>query len=106
MKKNYFCFLSKYENKLAKKTKTEGPELNLFSIFPTPIGVINYGDANRRLNRRLVDDIEKEMSTEKSEGRTFSGGKDCCWQSKLGLEEKYDSFVELSKIINDAIANI
>ena len=99
-------FLSKYENKLAKKTKTEGPELSLFSIFPTPIGVINYGDANRRLNRRLVDDIEKEMSTEKSDRRTFSGGKDCCWQSKLGLEKKYDSFVELSKIINDAIVSV
>ena len=98
--------LSSFEHVLAKKSNSEGAELNLFSVFPTPIGVINYGEKNRELNRNLVNDIEVEMNTIPSEQRTFSGGKDCCWQSKLGLERKYDSFKNLSEIIKDAIISV
>ena len=36
-------------------------------IFPSPLGYVNFGEANRDLNRRLIEDIETEMM--QSEGK-------------------------------------
>jgi len=63
----------------------------LIPIFPTPLGVINFGEAARDLNKRLIHDIHEHMNRTKSAQRTFSGTPNT-WQSELGLEKKYESF--------------
>ncbi len=65
-------------------------------IFPTPIGVFNFGAINHDLNCDLVDDTFKEYEFD-PEGKHFSNVNG--WHSRSGLEKEYKSFKKLRSII-------
>ena len=54
--------------------------INFKPIFPSPLGYVNFGEANRDLNKRLIEDIENEMSESEGKKRTFKKNK-MSWQS-------------------------
>ena len=62
------------------------------SIFPSPLGYVNFGEANRELNKQLIKDIEKHRGEDIGKDRTFKKN-DCGWQSDSDMETKYESFV-------------
>ena len=37
------------------------PDVHFKPIFPSPLGYVNFGNANRDLNKRLIQDIETEI---------------------------------------------
>ena len=63
-------------------------------IWPTPFGWANFGEDLRELNKKLVNDIEKERSLDKGKNGTFTNNK-LGWQSKNTMEYRYDSFRQL-----------
>jgi len=65
-------------------------------VFPTPIGIYNFGATNHDLNCSLVDDAFKEYELD-SEGKVFSNVKG--WHSRSGLEREYRSFEKLKSLI-------
>lgn len=67
-------------------------------IFPIPFGYANFGEKIRHFNSDLIRDIEKERSVSKGKKRTFAKNSSG-WQSEVGLENKYESFDQLAKII-------
>ncbi len=71
------------------------------SIFSHPFGYVNFGEKTRELNKRLISDINEEMSKSEGKTRTFCKN-DCAWQSTLGMEKRYDSFNILRTLIDDA----
>jgi hypothetical protein len=96
--------LSKFEEKLRLKNNqqiTNISRLNIAPIFATPISYINFGEQSRKLNERLVDELEIERLNNKNKERTFSGN-DASWQSQLGLEKKYEGFKKLQSVIKSA----
>lgn len=70
--------------------------MNIIKAFPIAISYCLLGRELNQLNISLVNDIEKELSSHSSIERT--GGKDVM-QTKTNLEDKFDSFSQLSKII-------
>ena len=70
------------------------------SIFPSPLGYVNFGEANRELNKQLIKDIEKHRGEDIGKDRTFKKN-DCGWQSDSDMETKYESFDKLRKLIHD-----
>jgi hypothetical protein len=67
-------------------------------LFPVPIGIYNFGENNHNLNVSLVEDIFKEIKSDKAgEDHSNVGG----WHSKPDLEKKYKSFTDLSSILTD-----
>ena len=76
-------------------------DLQVLPIFPTPFGIINFGEQARELNKTLVKNIDDERLNYqvKTETRTFSGTPGA-WQSKLGLENYYDSFSLLRDLVH------
>ena len=75
--------------------------INFKPIFPSPLGYVNFGEANRDLNKRLIEDIENEMSESEGKKRTFKKNK-MSWQSYTGMEKLYSSFEELRMYISDS----
>jgi len=63
-------------------------------LWPTPFGWANFGEDLRELNKKLVDDIEKERSLDEGKSGTFTNNK-LGWQSKNTMEYRYDSFRQL-----------
>jgi len=78
-------------------------DLNVISIFPSPLGVINFGEQSRELNRILVKNIDEEKEKHQTESakRTFSSNE-CSWQSDMNLEKYYDSF----RLLRDLLSQI
>ena len=70
-------------------------------LFPTTLEYKNFGEALRPLNKRLINDIEKEMSISVTKERSFTKN-DNAWQSKAGMEQTYDSFKEFQTILKKA----
>jgi len=68
------------------------------TLFPVPLAIHYFGKQNSDLNSQLVNDTLKENKID-PEGteRSNIGG----WHSSFGMEEKYESFLSLSKIIED-----
>lgn len=74
-------------------------ELQVMSIFPSPLGICNFGEESRDLNKQLIEDIKTERKLDKEgEDRSFAVIEGT-WQSQSGLENKYSSF----DILKDAI---
>ena len=74
-------------------------ELQVMSIFPSPLGICNFGEESRDLNKQLIEDIKTERKLDKEgEKRTFSVIEGT-WQSRRGLETTYSSF----DLLRDAI---
>ena len=74
-------------------------------IFPSPLGYVNFGEGNRDLNKRLIEDIETEMMQSEGKNRTFKKNQ-MSWQSHPKMENRYSSFEELRLYIDDAIKPI
>ena len=68
-------------------------------LWAIPFGYTNFGESLRNLNKQLISDIENEKEHNPSEKRTFAKN-DCGWQSSLRMENKYESFEELRKLIH------
>ena len=75
--------------------------INFRPIFPSPLGYVNFGEANRDLNKRLIEDIETEMMQSEGKKRTFKKNN-MSWQSFQKMERKYSSFEELQLYISDS----
>lgn len=73
--------------------------MKLDRIFPTKVFTKNFGESNKDLNRRLIQDIDTEMSNP-SELRSFSHNI-CGWQSDTKMNKRYDSFKELGELIKE-----
>lgn len=71
-------------------------DINL-DLFPTPFGVINFGEESRELNKKILDIIFEEKEKGTSQLRTGVG----VWQSVPNLETKYDLFNELKDAFFD-----
>ncbi len=61
--------------------------INFRPIFPSPLGYVNFGEANRDLNKRLIEDIETEMSESDGKKRTFKKNNKS-WQSLTSMERR------------------
>ena len=81
------------------------PDINFKPIFPSPFGYVNFGNDNRELNKRLIEDIETEMMQSEGKDRTFKKN-DRSWQSYPKMETRYTSFEELRIYIDDAVKPI
>jgi len=81
------------------------PNINFRPIFPSPFGYVNFGNENRSLNKRLIEDIETEMMQSEGKDRTFKKN-DRSWQSYPKMETRYSSFEELRIYIDDAVKPI
>ena len=74
-------------------------DLQLMSIFPSPLGICNFGEESRDLNKQLIEDIKTERKLDKEgQKRSFDTGQGS-WQSRSDLETRYSSF----NILKDAI---
>ena len=69
-------------------------------LFPSPMGYCNFGNANKKLNKHLIEDIENEMSETQGRNRTFKKNKNA-WQSMPDLEIRYESFSILRSFIEE-----
>lgn len=71
-------------------------DLKSIPLFPIPVSVCNFGKNLHDLNVKLVEDALLEKNKD-------PGGKDHSnlggWHSKTDLENKYESYKELSKIL-------
>ena len=103
-------FLSKFEQILNinqiddMQIKNYVPILNTFPLFSTPIGVVNFGEQARGLNKKLIQEMELEKNNNINCERTFSGN-DSSWQSALEMEKKYEGFQILKDAINEVAKN-
>jgi hypothetical protein len=70
------------------------------ALFPTPVGIYNFGATNHELNCELVQDSLKERELD-PKGRFYSNFKG--WHSHFGLEIKYNSFEKLKRIIESTV---
>ncbi len=70
------------------------------SLFGVDFLSKNFGDSHQELNKRLIQDIDTEMSFNKSLERSFAKNN-CSWQSAENLNKRYDSFYELGEIIKE-----
>ncbi len=79
-------------------------ECNFLSqaIFPTPIGIYNFGVTNHNLNLVLIEDTLKEYQLN-SKGTNYSNFKG--WHSNFGLETKYKSFEQLKNVIESSVSH-
>ena len=72
----------------------------VFPLFPTAVGVYNFGKDYHEINESLVRDvfIEQEEDPEGHQ-RSNMGG----WHGRMKMEERYDSFKVLRKQIEDCV---
>ena len=68
-------------------------------IFPTLVGIYNFGLSNHELNCNLVRDslIEKQSNSSGVRRSNIKG-----WHSEFGLEQKYESFKKLQSLIQSS----
>ena len=72
----------------------------VFPIFPTGVGVYNFGRDYHEVNQSLVKDSFKEYKRDpEGQIRSNMGG----WHSNKGLEKRYDSFKTLRLQIEDCV---
>ena len=56
-------------------------QIHFKPIFPSPLGYVNFGNANKDLNKQLIKDIETERK-EHSDGKSATFKKNnASWQS-------------------------
>jgi len=66
-------------------------------LFPVPFLIDNFGESARDLNRALISDIDRAMEAQPVPAtRSFVSA----WQSQSGLEQKYESFSKLQRLID------
>lgn len=70
------------------------------ALFPTPVGIYNFGFSNHDLNCKLVEDSLKEQQSN-PQGRFYSNFRG--WHSDFGIEKKYQSFEKLKSIIESSV---
>ena len=70
------------------------------SLFPTLVGIYNFGSNNHDLNISLVEDSLKEQQLD-PQGISYSNFKG--WHSKFGIERKYKSFQNLKFLIETSV---
>ena len=46
-------------------------QINFKPVFPSPLGFANFGESNRELNKKLIRDIEHNMSVTEGKTKTF-----------------------------------
>jgi len=80
-------------------------QINFKPIFPSPLGYVNFGNANKELNKQLIEDMETEMLEHEGKQKTFKKNT-CSWQSLEGQETLYNSFEILRQKIDDVIKPI
>lgn len=74
-------------------------QIHFKPIFPSPLGYVNFGNANKDLNKQLIKDMETERK-EHSDGKSATFKKnDASWQSLPKMEDRWDSFVTLKEQI-------
>ena len=74
-------------------------QINFKPIFPSPLGYVNFGNANKELNKQLIKDMEQERK-EHSDGKSATFKKNnASWQSLSQMEDRWDSFVTLKEQI-------
>ena len=72
----------------------------VFPLFPTPVGVYNFGKDYHDINESIVKDILKEQKSDpEGQIRSNMGG----WHSNKGLEKRYESFKILKAQIEDCV---
>jgi hypothetical protein len=69
-------------------------------LFPTPVGIYNFGSSNHDLNCKLVEDSLNEQQLY-PQGISYSNFKG--WHSHFGIEKKYQSFEKLKSIIQSSV---
>ena len=72
----------------------------VFPLFPTAVGVYNFGEDYHEVNKSLVEDVFTEQERD-PEGHTRSnmGG----WHGRMKMEQRYDSFKTLRLQIEDCV---
>ena len=72
----------------------------VFPLFPTAVGVYNFGEDYHEVNKSLVKDVFAEQERD-PEGHTRSnmGG----WHGRMKMEQRYDSFKTLRLQIEDCV---
>lgn len=68
-------------------------------LFPTPVGIYNFGTSNHELNCNLVhDSLVERQSDPDGVHRTNVNG----WHSKFEMEKRYESFKKLQSLIESS----
>ena len=72
----------------------------VFPLFPTAVGVYNFGKDYHEINESLVRDVFTEQEIDPvGHERSNMGG----WHGRMKMEERYDSFKVLRKQIEDCV---
>ena len=72
----------------------------VFPLFPTPVGVYNFGKDYHEINKSLVRDVFIEQEEDPvGHERSNMGG----WHGRMQMEERYDSFKTLRLQIEDCV---
>ena len=68
-------------------------------LFPTPLGIYNFGSSNHELNCNLVHDslIEKQSDPNGVHRTNING-----WHSNFEMEKRYESFIKLQSLIESS----
>ena len=63
-------------------------QIHFKPVFPSPLGYVNFGNANKDLNKQLIKDMEKERK-EHSDGKSTTFKKNnASWQSLSKMEDR------------------
>ena len=76
-------------------------QVNFKPIFPSPLGYVNFGNANKDLNKQLIKDMEQERKEDIGKSATFKTNQ-CAWQSLGKMEDRWESFSTLREQITRA----
>ena len=72
----------------------------VFPLFPTAVGVYNFGKEYHEVNKELVKDIFEEQKVDPvGHERSNMGG----WHGRMKMEQRYDSFKTLRLQIEDCV---
>ena len=79
----------------------------VFPLFPTAVGVYNFGKEYHEVNKELVKDIFEEQKVDPvGHERSNMGG----WHGRMKMEQRYDSFktlrLQIEDCVNDFVKNI
>tara|TARA_Y100001938_G_scaffold138267_1_gene203476 strand:- start:34 stop:702 length:669 start_codon:yes stop_codon:yes gene_type:complete len=79
----------------------------VFPLFPTGVGVYNFGKEYHEVNKQLVKDIFEEQKVDPvGHERSNMGG----WHGRMKMEQRYDSFkilrLQIEDCVNDFVENI
>jgi hypothetical protein len=77
-------------------------QINFKPIFPSPLGYVNFGNANKELNKQLIKDMEQERKEHNDGGTRTFRKNDASWQSLGLMEDRWESFATLKEHIRDA----